>query len=97
MIKRKTVTVQEIFLIIQTVMFVFLCTQTQLGHYENSTFLSAMITSCIGLFIVAFSIFKLPTGKKQKIILFGIFCLSLLSIAWIILSLLAKFAVTSMP
>lgn len=97
MIKIRTVGIQKVFLLIQTGVFIFLIMQVQLDKYENITLMSALILNCMGLFIVAFSVVKIPIDKKKRMTLFGIFCLSLFSITWIVLSVLIQFFVVSMP
>lgn len=97
MIKIRTRWTQEIFLGIQAVTFIFLVMQTQLGDYGNIAISLTLLTSCLGLFMVAFSIFRIPAEKKSKMILLSIFCLSLLSIGWIVISAFIQFIVESMP
>lgn len=82
------------FLVVQFIMLLYFLINPI--NYNNMVGIVWFILSCIGLFIVAFSLLNIPYGKKSKLILFGIFCLSLLSIAVILLFIMIEYITQSM-
>lgn len=81
--EKKLDTTKMGFLIVQFIILVYFLINP--NSYNNLIEVVWFIFSCIGLFIVAFSLLNIPSSKKGKLVLFGIFCLSLLSIAMILL------------
>lgn len=82
------------FLVVQFIMLVYFLIKPI--NYNNMVGIVWFILSCIGLFTVAFSLLNIPHGKKNKLILFGIFCLSLLSITVILLFIIIEYITQSM-
>lgn len=66
------------------------------AHYNNITGAVWLLTSCIGLFIVAFSMSNVPFNKKSKLVLFGIFLLAIISIVLILLFVTIAFITENM-
>ncbi|MBM6614754.1 hypothetical protein JTF06_07600 [Desemzia sp. RIT804] len=93
--KRRIEFAQEFFLLVQLVVFVFFL--IQLGNHTNSVNVLLLVVSCLGLFVVAFSVFRIPDEKKKKITLLVIYCLSILSISLVVFLAIVQFMVQSMP
>lgn len=92
--EKRLKTTKATFLIIQICMITyFLITP---GHYNNITGAVWLLTSCIGLFIVAFSMSNVPFDKKSKLVLFGIFLLAIISIVLILLFVAIAFITENM-
>lgn len=95
MIKKNIEISRAIFLLLQ--LFLLLYLMITLENYTTNILILLLIVSCIGLFIVSFSVINIPSNKKQKIIPFVIFCLSIISITLSLLLKVVQYIITSMP
>lgn len=87
-------TIKISFLVIQICMIgYFLIRPT---NYNNLTGAAWLLTSCIGLFIVAFSMPNIPMDKKSRLVLLGIFFLAIISIVLILLFVIIAAITSSM-
>lgn len=93
-LEKRLKTTKVTFLIIQICMIGYFLIMP--NHYNNISGAVWLVTSCIGLFIVAFSMSNVPFDKKSKLILFGIFLLAIISIALILLFLIIAFITGNM-
>ncbi|MFL2101577.1 hypothetical protein [Desemzia sp. FAM 23989] len=66
------------------------------NHYNHISGAIWLVTSCIGLFIVAFSMSNVPFDKKSKLVLFSIFLLSIISIFLILFFVVIEFITENM-
>ncbi|WP_035051669.1 hypothetical protein [Carnobacterium pleistocenium] len=62
--------------------------------YNKLTGAVWLLMSCIGLFIVAFSMSNIPMDKKSRLVIFGIFILAIVSIV-LVISFVIITAITS--
>lgn len=82
------------FLLVQFFMLVYFLINP--NNYNKITAILWLILNCIGLFIVAFAVLNAPYNKKNKLIIFGIFCVSIISITLILLFAAIEYIAYSM-
>ena len=92
--EKRLKTTKVTFLIIQICMIAYFLIMP--NYYNKISGAVWLLTSCIGLFIVAFSMSNVPFDKKSRLILFGIFLLAIISIVLILLFVVIAFITGNM-
>lgn len=84
-----------IFLLLQLILLIHLL--INLNPHQGKIDLLGLIISVIGLFTVAFSMKDISDSKRSKFILFGIFCLSFMTILLVLLFRVIAYISNGMP
>lgn len=93
-LEKRLKTIKLSFLVIQiSLISYFLIIPNHYNHVSGAIWL---MISCIGLFIVAFSMSNVSLDKKSKLVLCGMFLLAILSIVLILLFVIIAFITRNM-